>query len=111
MTTVGSPDAWASWAPLKASGERMPPWKWATSTSSSASTRATSANTEGVSGVLSGTNGRRRWAVGTDTRTTRTPSISAGPGVVVTTTTRWPAARRCTARSWACTSMPPVSGR
>ena len=64
---------------------------------------ATSRNALGVNGMSKGSRG-------TSMRCTRTPSITAGPGVGVMTTTSWPASWRWRARSWTCISMPPEAG-
>ncbi len=103
VMTVGTPSAWAPAAAMKASGEAMPPWKWATSTRSRWSRSLTPRKVAGVNGMSKGSSG-------TCMRCTRMPSMSSGPGVGVITTTSWPAACRRWARSWTCISMPPRRG-
>ena len=101
--TVGTPSAWALAAAMKASGEAMPPWKWATSTRSRCSSSLTPRKVAGVKGMSKGRSG-------TSMRCTRMPSIRSGPGVGVMTTTSWPAACSRWARSCTCISMPPRRG-
>ena len=55
--------------------------------------------------------GSRTPPEGSDRRCTRTPSSTSGPGVAVTTTTRWPARCRWTGQVVGLDLDPPMLGR